>query len=410
MQPESRKILLWILILVAAAGLVVSLAFGPVGVDTQEALAKHVDELKTGAGSLKTPRAVLTGTPEPGNAWDEYNVALNDTNAWRNDENGGIFVRYVKGDSRVDRLQVEELAAAHAEAFRHFRHGAHRSEGVYPYNWDQGAQMPLPSLRGSRRLAALAVFDAEIQADGGHAQEAVDILLDTSVFARDLAAGGPLLTHLIGLVVYSDSFDEFRRVILSGKLTKTQLADLGQKLETVDHDFPTLSSALFAETLGVGSTILQASEKGRLASLDLAQQWGWRFTLNPGPAFLEAMEEKETYLHRAEEIEALNFVEAKKRIEAASSSDARPLLPVPDLFKSLVSHREALAHLRLLRAATAFLATGKAPVMADPFGENLLFKQEGNQAKIWSIGSDGVDQNGVGNWGGHPDMVLEISK
>jgi hypothetical protein len=412
-QPKGRKALLWLFVLLAAAGLLVSLALRPVGNDAREALTKHLAELRTQAGLRKVPRSVLTGSADPGNAWDEYDLALNDTAAWQNDENGGLFLRFVKGDTRLNPLEVERLTASHAEAFAHFRRGAHRSEGEYPYKWDQGSVMALPSLRGCRRLAALAAAEATIQADAGHAQEAVDILMDTSVFARDLAAGGPLLTHLIALVVYSTAFDGLRSVILSGKLTKEQLVDLGRRLETVDHDFPIMSSALLAETLGVGSSMLQASEKGPLEWLDLRKQWGWRFALTPGPSMLEAIEESDTFLHRAEEVEQMNFAEAKKRLdqfsaEAAASSGARGRLPEPDLLKSLVSQRETLAHLRLLRAATAVLATGEMPAIADPFGENLRFKREGNESKIWSIGSDGVDQNGTGNWEGRPDVVIEL--
>jgi hypothetical protein len=57
-----------------------------------------------------------------------------------------------------------------------------------------------------------------------------------------------------------------------------------------------------------------------------------------------------------------------------------------------------------------FLATGEMPNLADPFGDKLLYNQEGGKPKIWSIGSDGTNQNGVGNWQGRPDMVLEISR
>jgi hypothetical protein len=410
MQPEGRKILLWVLVLLAAAGFLVSLVLRPIGGDTREALTKHVDELRTQAVLRQVPRSVLSGSADPGNAWDEYNIALNDTEAWRNDENGGLFLRFVKGDTRLDPLDVERLAAGHAEAFAHFRRGAHRSQGEYPYNWDQGAQMALPSLRGCRRLAALAAFEAKIQADAGHAQDAIDILLDTSVFARDLAAGGPLLTHLLGLVVYSTAFEELRNVIVSGTLTTMQLADLGRRLEIVDHDFPNMSSALLVETMGVSSSMLHASEKGSLEWLDLSKQWGWRFAVTPGPSMLEAIEEKETFFHRAEEIEQMNFAEAKKRIEQVSAEVTSSHQPVPDLFRSLVSQRETLAHLRLLRAATALIATGEMPVIADPFGENLLFKREGNESKIWSVGSDGVDQRGTGNWEGRPDILIELRK
>lgn len=408
-QLEGRKALLWLFVLLAAAGFIVSLVLRPIGHDTREALTHHVDELRTQAALRKVPRSVLTGSADPGNAWDEYNIALNDTEAWRNDENGSLFLRFVKGDTRLDHLEVERLAAGHAEAFEHFRRGAHRWEGEYPYNWDQGPQMALPSLRGCRRLAALAAVEAKIQADAGHAQEAVDILLDTSVFARDLAAGGPLLTHLIGLVVYSTAFDELRHVILSGKLTTMQLTDLGRKLEIVDHEFPILSSALLVESLGVGSSMLQASEKGPLEWFELRKQRGWRFALTPGPSMLADIEEKEAYLHRAEEIEQMNFTEAKKRLDRFSAEVTSSHLPEPDLLKSLVSQRETLAHLRLLRAATALIATGEMPAIADPFGESLLFKRDGNRLKIWSIGSDGIDHNGTGDWEGRPDMVIETA-
>src|SRR5262249_17451349 len=154
--------------------------------------------LKTEARSGMQPRSVLRGTASPGDAWD--------------------------------------LAAGHAMALDHLRLGAQRSGGSYPYDWDRGMQRALPSLLACRRLGYLAVAQAKIEADRGRTQDAVDVLLNADVFARDLTAGAPLVTYLTGLVVYSTTFDELHDLVLSGKLTQAQLADLATKLETVDHD------------------------------------------------------------------------------------------------------------------------------------------------------------------------------
>jgi hypothetical protein len=59
-----------------------------------------------------------------------------------------------------------------------------------------------------------------------------------------------------------------------------------------------------------------------------------------------------------------------------------------------VTYRKAVTDLRLLRAATTFLGTGEMLPIPDPFGDNLLYKDEGNKLKIWSVGS-GDGQIGI---------------
>ncbi len=415
MPSGGSKAFIWLFVVLVAVALLIALAFMPVGVDKREAMTKQIAELKTEASSRTQPRSVLRGTASPGNAWDEYNLALNDAAMWSDDENGGVFLRFAKGDNDVDRGKVERLAAEHALALDHVRLGAQRSGGPYPYDWDRGMQMALPSLLACRRLAYLAVAQAKLEADRGRSQDGVDVLLNTDVFARDLTANAPLLTYLIGLVVYSTTFDELHDLVLSGKLTQAQLADLAKKLETVDHDFPALSSSLSAETLVFGMALSKASEEGLSGWFGVARQGGWRFALNPGSSMLETLEEKEEYMHRAEKLDQMNFADARKEIDLISAkahASSNPIIRMsePSLLKSTIAHRETLAHLRLLRAGTTFLATGETPTLADPFGGNLFYKQEARKWKVWSIGSDGTNQNGMGNWGGRPDMVFEIPK
>jgi hypothetical protein len=391
----NNKVFAWILVFLAAAALLFALAFRKMGGDTREQIAKVVDRLQAEVKSRAMPRSVLTGKASPGNGWDAYSIALNDTPRWRNDQNGDLFLRFAKGDTHLDRAQVEQLMSLHAAALDHVRLGAHRSDGKYPYQWEQGPRMSLPSLLGSRRLAALAAAQAKTSLERGDSQDAVDLLLDTSVFGRDVAADAPMLMQMTGITVYSTVFDELRNVVLSGKLTKSQLGELGWKLETMDHDFPAWSSAIFIETLGLGVAMLHLSEQGPVESLALTRQWGFRFTLSPGPAMLEVLEKREAYLHRVEKLDPMSFADAKKEIDviaadAAASPDTLMLhMTKLDLLRSVMTYRKALTDLRLLRAATAFLATGEMPALADPFGDKLLYKQEGNKSKIWSIGSGG---------------------
>jgi hypothetical protein len=164
---------------------------------------------------------------------------------------------------------------------------------------------------------------------------------------------------------------------------------------------------------GIG--LSKASEEGPVGWFGVAREGGWPFALNPGTSMLETLEEKEEYIHRAEKLDEMSFANARKEIQsisarAATSPNAVIRMSEPGLLTSIIAHREALAHLRLLRAGTAFLATGEPPTIADPFGDNLFYKQEGRKWKVWSIGSDGMNQNGTGNWGGQPDMVFEVSK
>jgi len=239
----------------------------------------------------------------------------------------------------------------------------------------------------------------------------VNLLLDVSAFARDLSTNSTLLSNLIGFAVYEVTFTEFRNLIQSGNLTQKQLADLAKKLATVDHDFPTLSSALSNETLAFGLATLKISGGGMR---ERTQFGDWRFVISPQPTMLNAFQTRDALLKRMQDLDRMNFAAARKEADAISAEgEASPntlvRMAMPGLSRTVAVHRETLAHLRLVRAGTEFLSAGKAPALADPFGDKLLYKKEGDKSRIWSIGRDGINQNGSGKWEAQPDIVLEIS-
>ena len=413
MQYGRTRPFIVLLVFLALAGLLLVLTMRRPGVDKWKAMTDRIDQLRLEASSRKLPRSALRGKLVEGNAWDEYNLAIDDAGRWTDDQNGALFARFVNGEKGVDRAKVEKLVASHAGALEHLRRGAQRSDGQYPYQWQRGATMELPSLLASRRLANAAAAQARIWTEQGRTQDAADILLDASVFARDLATNGTLLSSLIGYALNSITFEELRHLILSGRLTQKQLSDLAQKLEVVDKDLPGLGTIFSNETMLFGTTLQAGIPTNEL--LTFLKRGELRAALSSRATLAEAFEIKESYVNRFLKLERMNYMAARQEenaieTDAVSSPNAFVRLSMYSVSKSATAHREAVAHVRLLRAGASFLATGKMPTIPDPFGTNLLHKQEAGKTRIWSLGTDGSNQNGAGNWEGKPDMVLEIGK
>jgi hypothetical protein len=68
--------------------------------------------------------------------------------------------------------------------------------------------------------------------------------------------------------------------------------------------------------------------------------------------------------------------------------------------------------LRLLRVAAHFRATGEWIELADPLGDTLKHKVQGNALRAWSVGPDGVDDGGQGEWDPFKgkDIELEVER
>jgi hypothetical protein len=413
MTSFKKKAILGLVACLAVAAILLVVAFMPMNSERWDAVRDRTLKLKLEALTRKMPREVLRGKPILGNAWEEYNIAL--SASWPADaENGGVFFMFAKGNADKPE-RVREMVAEQLPLLDHLRLGAQRSDGQYPYKWELGEEVP--RIIPSRMLANLAIAQARILTENGKPEEAAEVLLDVTVFARDLATNGPLLTNLVGMAVYYTAFEAFGDLVLSGKLTQKQLADLAEKLATVERDFPTHSAALSNELLGIGRAVLLQSSGEEYAGLQArAKQGGWRYAAFPQTTILEAFEQSEAFIQRFEKVDPTNYAAAKRELDAASlatQGSPNPIVRdfVPDMSRIMVARLEALATLRLVRAGTLLRATGKVPALADPFGTNLLFKQEGPNLKIWSIGPDGKDDNGSGEWGVfRPDMVLKIPR
>jgi len=409
---RDKRIAITILVILLLAISLTAFVFREGHDEQWAAMISRISQLQSEAQSRDVSRSVLTGKAMPGNSWDEYRIALDDVHGWTEDPNGVSLAEFITGGPNADNAKIEKMVASHGAALEHLRLGAQRHDGQYPYKWAYDDETEVPSLIATRLIGALAIAQAKIWGQSGRSGEAVELLLDVSVFARDLATNGPLTTHLAGTIVYSMTFDQLRDLILSGKLTKTQIADLHKKLEIMDHDFPVLSATLANETL---ATSASAMKTARDDWWELLKQDGWRYGFSSRRMTLDAFEKRESYLQRSLNIDQVDFATAKKEaeaIEAEVDESPNPMirLSTPSLSRAIVKQRETLARLRLLQAATGFLSTGKVPPLADPFGTNLN-STERLQLTIWSVGSDGNDNQGHGGWNSmlpDQDIVVEI--
>src|SRR5688572_424686 len=244
MQDRPSSARMGIVAISIVVALLAAIYFAPTDDGRWAAMRRRMASSHDEARARNQSRPVVRGEPILGNAWDEYSLALNDAATFTEDTNAGNLTRFITGDPTADRAMVDRLLAAHKGVVDHISRGAQRSNGQYPYDWNSGSQMELPPLLFSRRAASLAIAQARVWKEAGRPQDAVSLLLDVSQFSRDLAANGPLLSHLIGVSLYSTTFGELKDLLLSGKLSNKELSDLARMLEIVDGNFPALAPVM----------------------------------------------------------------------------------------------------------------------------------------------------------------------
>jgi hypothetical protein len=370
--------------------------------DQRESVQKRVDELKAEAKAGPPARSVLRGRPQPGNAWEEYALALKQMRTWEDGEDGVPIYFAAAGVREVDPAVAERFVAKRLDALEHLRLGAQRADGRYisgseSLDWDNRFM----NLLAGRELANLVAMQSKLLVDSGKPQEAVNVLLDLATFARDLMLSGPVQASTSGYEIYRLTFGQpFRKLIESGRLSKSQLAQLGEKLEILDREFPTLKSVFAFENLAFGESLLtDRSIEQAFDDTERVAREDWRFLIAPLTTKVDAFQQKEILLKRIAPLDGMTYAEAQREAEAivkdAESAPNRLVASVmPNVVRILRAHREALTRLRLLRAGVGVFANGKASSIPDPFGDTLFSTGEDGKVTIWSAGRDVTNARG----------------
>ena len=314
------------------------------------------------------------------------------------------LARFVNAGPGIDSAVMEQIVARHAKALEHLRLGARRAFGQYPYDWERHNSALARRFGLSPPLLVLA--QAKIWIALGRTQD--DLLLDLTVYARDLATGAPIWAEQMGMAVYAQTLDLFPSLLQSGKLARAQIEELGRKLEVVARDFPTVGASLAGEALADPVSVLKTHESLPLIVnshfelkyaadqvgtpaiqwWDLAKQGSWRYWFSDRYMELDAFQRREDYLRRAQALDQMDYTIAKREADALAAqvqASRNPLLrgTAPSFSKVLLGHRESQARLALLRAGVEFLATGQHANAPDPFGDTVRFRRAGDKTVLW---------------------------
>jgi hypothetical protein len=207
-------------------------------------------------------------------------------------------------------------------------------------------------------------------------------------------------------------------------------------LEVLDDSFPGVGNVLLNDTMSLGLKFIRVGSLGGFRrdfgvhEHELHPLSWLRRTLLPDRLMMaEVVLSELPRVRRTLEADRQGWIEARaaqgaidEEVLAGHESVQEPVLGEwTRVFRQFPrDFRRRRAQLRLLQVAAQYGATGEIPKVADPFGQFLLYREEGRHLKVWSVGPDGVDDHGedkgMHSWRLGPedptsrDFVLEMDK
>jgi len=413
-----RHLPLWIILVSSFGGILLLLVVG-LAIGTHRQWSRMQERLQARLKEKETrslERPPLYGEPVDGSAWDSYQRALDGIpKDLKPDDFDSKLDRFVEGDLSL-REEVRSLVAPLAGIPLLLRQGARCREGIRRRNWEKGMAMEIPGLLGSQRVNAIALALAVEHKIENRPQEAIQAVVDALQFSRDLANDGSLIEAMISVALQGAAQDLLVRWLKEDSLPANCLSTLSQALQRTDEQHPTFLTLMRSESLMFDATCIDPSRAGAdMPSIPFVSSYLFASAANRFHEFAEAFAP----------IEKLPWIEqqrASRDLEERVLSHWNPILGimVPGLIGADRALYERLAQLRLLRAAVALRLSWSFPAAPaclpdDPFGMDSIrhsFSADGSSCKIWSFGTDGIDDGGTGSWKPNKagDIVLELHR
>jgi hypothetical protein len=371
-------------------------------------MERKIEAMVEVAKSNTGQRAVLWGETAPGNALDDYAHALEEMKAF---DGGGPFLKKSYQTNLSDRTQAALALESYEKPLEHLHKGAHRD--CSPYD------DPL-NIRHSKWPACLVLQSAAawFNLDRGMTRKTCETLLDGAQFARDSYSWNEFIEGS------SDSMGEvladIRDLLLSGKASADDLRFLELGLGRLDESFPSFRALLLNEAIHFANTIQQNG--GLLDSFDDQGRsgCGLRYGYSTRLMSTESVDIVEHALVQCtSDCDAGSWNKVRPALEQADleiKTCRNPLVGILamqlDVTRAVQSGRERRAQLRLLRMAAHYLASGDVRALGDPLGTDLQHRIGENRLKLWSVGAEGVDHGGIGDWdpAKGKNIVLEVRR
>jgi len=346
---------------------------------------RRVDELQ----ARDARRPVLRGEARPGNGWEDYGQAAAELKPVKEAQS---LQQLLSKSPKIDPALGDRLLAEHGVALDHLQRGAARAASSSSSDHNR-------NMSGHNYVSALAQLKSRALLKESRIKDCLDLLLDLCQFGRDLASTGPAFWETLGTMYMRGAWDEMHGVMGSGKATKSELEELDRGLATLDQIYPSHGEALERDVLIFAQELIPTCESGI----------AWGRLLNIG--FLEYHMEVASRVAQAEPGGWSELQRVAREVEEEVSRSWNPLMKSSGtvFVQNLDQNRAARARLRLLRLEVHWRATGELLDLEDPFGGRLKHVVKDGALKAWSLGKDGVDDGGDGEWAkSGKDIVLEI--
>jgi hypothetical protein len=372
-------------------------------------MERRIEEIQGWKKSLPSARPVLRGEPLAGNAWDDYLPAIAGA---RSAPGRDKLYQFLQRDGKVDRDDVDAIVEDARAHVARLRIGARRAEGrkVFVKGDLQSTNSSVPY---AGYLVNFALSRVRLLTERQESRPAMELALDVCQFARDLGSLGGRSNEASACGYLDSALGALRDLIWSGQLSKEDCAELSRELEILDRSFPRHADTLLCDVEDNGIQLREKLPDSLWESPRGERQitaWDARWFL--GSTRLMALDcfwTMDDWSRHFQSYDERPWDIVKQEEQAVQEDSRRFRNPLNWGLWGSGYLRIQRAHLRLVSAIAGGRVGGEAPDLDDPFGGKLRRSAPGQPLKFWSVGADGVDDGGSGDWNARTgkDIVLE---
>lgn len=409
-MTTRRRLPLWKLAAILLVGLaalagVVLLWIDSVGARRRAEMEGQVRRLHAEVRARSGLRPPIRGEAIPGSAWDDYELAISGVDA-AIQRAGTQWWTYPRL-READQSKLDAFMRSQASVLDPLTRGARRTDGNYPYAWEDGLHPRTPDFDGCTPVAHFAVRRAELLAKEGRVLEASQLMMDVLQFSRDLDRNSIASAQRSADAVSGIPLPHLKEFLCEGKFKPGELSTLARELDLIDRFMSENQSASTNSVLSLGFELLKP-EQERGQSLQIPRREYARYLFSKRIGEAEGFERVLNGVRKADSVRFTSWNQIESFMILLSADVGIPHHPLVQRtwvtpFWTMQSNRGLRARLRLLRMAAHFRATGEVLDLDDPFGDKMKTRMEGRRLKAWTVWLDGKDDQGDEGDGGWLD-------
>jgi hypothetical protein len=290
-----------------------------------------------------------------------------------------------------------------------FERGGRHVDATYPQANLRSFEMPGPILN---RVKYLGLCRARLDAEAGRGRQAAERVLDVLRFLQDASFNASMSRLSLNNHRADPVSEELRRMLMKGQIPADAFEDLERQITVLDRTTWPLSQVIHNNSAWYCDWI---EEEGALAFIRSGNgRLKWRYAFHPR---LQATAYYFSWVERSRpllDVDRLSWAQERERWDAFSRTSLDPPPKSQAIHYDVAADvRRTRARFRLFRSILHRRRTGEWPDLDDPFGAKILHSETETHLRAWSVGPDGVDNGGRGNWTASApgeDLLLEVPR